>query len=56
MKKLFLSLAVVLTTTMGWAQDAHIYKAQEQLEEGRLKEAQATMAEVLVNPKTKKLA
>ena len=56
MKKLFLSLAVVLTTTMGWAQDSHIYKAQEQLEEGRLKEAQATMAEVLVNPKTKKLA
>lgn len=56
MKKLFLSLAVVLTTTMGWAQDSHIYKAQEQLEEGRLKEAQATMAEVLANPKTKKLA
>ena len=56
MKKIFLSLAVVLTATIGWAQDSQIYKAQEQLDEGRLKEAQATMAEVLANPKTKKLA
>ncbi len=56
MKKLFLSLAVVLTAAAGWAQDTQIYKAQEQIGENRLKEAQATMAEVLVNPKTKKMA
>ncbi len=56
MKKLFLSLAVVLAAATGWAQDTQIYKAQEQIGENRLKEAQATMAEVLVNPKTKKMA
>lgn len=56
MRKLFLSLAVVLATATGWAQDSQIYKAQEQLEENRLAEARETMAKVLANPKTKKLA
>ncbi len=56
MKKLLLSLTVALVTATGWAQNSQIYKAQEQLGENKLKEAQSTMAEVLKNPKTKDMA
>ena len=56
MKKTILSIAAVLTAAISFAQDGQIYKAQEQIGEGKFKEARETMKGVLENPKTKKLA
>lgn len=56
MRKIFLFLAVAMAATMSWAQDTQIYKAQEQINEQRFQEARATIAAVLANPKTKKMA
>ncbi|MBP5361089.1 MAG: tetratricopeptide repeat protein [Bacteroidaceae bacterium] len=56
MKKIILSLAAIMTAAIGFAQDGQIYKAQEQINEGKFMEARETMKGVLENPKTKKLA
>lgn len=66
MKKLFLTIGVALIGATAWAQDSHIYKVQQLLDEAnqksgevkdaRLKEARQTISDVLANPKTKKLA
>ena len=56
MKKIILSLAALMTAAIGFAQDGQIYKAQEQINEGKFMEARETMKAVLENPKTKKLA
>lgn len=56
MKKIMFSLAAIMTAAVGFAQDGQIYKAQEQIGEGKFKEARETMKGVLENPKTKKLA
>lgn len=56
MKKTILFFAAIMTAAASFAQDGQIYKALEQRDEGKFHEAQATMKEVLANPKTKKLA
>ena len=56
MKKIMFFLAAIMTAAVGFAQDGQIYKAQEQIGEGKFKEARETMKGVLENPKTKKLA
>lgn len=56
MKKIVLTLAALMTAAIGFAQDGQIYKAQEQINEGKFTEARETMKAVLENPKTKKLA
>lgn len=56
MKKTLFSVAACMMAAVSFAQDVKIAKAQEQIDEGKFKEAQATIAEVIANPKTKKLA
>ena len=56
MKKTLFTLAAIAAAIVSYAQDGQIYKAQEQINEGKFMEARETIKAVLENPKTKKLA
>lgn len=55
MKKVILSLAITMISSMAYAQNMAVYKAEEQLNEGKIAEAEKTILPTLDNPKTTKL-
>lgn len=56
MKKIICSLALMLFTTLSYAQNMAYYKAEEAMQKGKLDEAAAILEGALKNPKTTKFA